>query len=593
MQPPAPIRLLSSDLQNQIAAGEVVERPSSALKELIENSLDAKATRISIQINDGGQSFIRICDNGHGIDENQLELAITRHATSKLSHIHDLQKIHSFGFRGEALPSIASVSRFRIQSALVDGEGAYLEVEYGRIIGSGHVAMPQGTIIEIRDLFSNTPARLKFLKQMTTENRKCTDVVLRFALSSLDVELEFTSSGRDIFHFLPEQSLRQRLCAVWPPQIVQNLHKIQFSENSTSISGLAGDPSTAQSRSDKILIYVNRRPVQDKIILSAIKEAYRGRILGNEFPQAILFLEVPTDEVDINVHPAKTEVRFQNERDIFRNVRTGLIKSLEENSKQIFSGTKTIGLSRPQTNTDSLPRDITTNDFHYTIKPSISSIVNSDQKFSSSKEITELYETQGTSYEVSQAPHKLPDVQYENDIKYLGQIANTYLVLSDGDAIVILDQHAVHERLLYDVIRNNTSQTRQPLLTPLELSLHSSQITHIQDIWQDLKELGFALELTSTLTVMVSAIPSLLTPSNAKSFLSDVLEDKNRNMADLWSVMACKAAIKAGMVLTPSEALSLVDAWRQLPDRYHCPHGRPTAIQWNKRELEKFFKRRT
>jgi DNA mismatch repair protein MutL len=327
------IRLLPPELQNQIAAGEVVERPSSVLKELVENALDAGATRIRIQIRDGGQSCIKVSDNGTGIAADQLELAVTRHATSKLESLHDLQNIRSFGFRGEALPSIASVSRFRMASSREDGDGSVLEVLHGRILRQDKTAMPRGTEVEVNDLFSNVPARLKFLKQPTTETRKCAELVARIALSNPHVDFEFLNGERSVHRFLCGQNPAQRLAAIWPREVVEALHEVSYEEGSFAVTGLAGNPAMAQARPDRILVYVNNRPVQDKIILSAIREAYRGRILGKEYPQAVIFLQLPPDEVDVNVHPAKTEVRFQDESSIFRTVRRAVLQSLERISR--------------------------------------------------------------------------------------------------------------------------------------------------------------------------------------------------------------------------------------------------------------------
>jgi DNA mismatch repair protein MutL len=589
------IRLLPSELQNQIAAGEVVERPSSVLKELIENALDAQSTRIAIQIADGGQAHIKISDNGHGIAENELSLAVTRHATSKLSRISDLQFLNSFGFRGEALPSIASVSRFRIQSAQNSGEGSFLEILHGRVVHTGRISMPQGTTIEMRDLFSNTPARLKFLKKSATESRKCAEVVLRLALAHLDVEFEFMSSDRKVFHFLTGQTLRQRLACVWPSQIVDYLHDIKFEDNKIIVNGLTGDPSTAQSRADKILIYVNRRPVQDKTVISAVRDAYKGLLLGNEYPQALLFINIPTEEVDINVHPAKSEVRFQDEGVIFRTVRQALSQTLSAHYNERFAHARP--LSDPKSPPFSQPHLSTLTDPLLPTDDSSSDAMPSQdqQKFISSKSLQMLFDQPALSYQThTSVPTNLNPQHraYNSELKYLGQLASMYLIIHDGDSIILIDQHAAHERILYDSIRNESAQSRQPLLVPFEIQLHPAQASHIQNIWTELLNLGFSIELATELTLVVSAIPGLLTLSTAKDFLNDVLIEKKNSLSDLWALMACRSAIKAGDSLTADEALSLIEMWSNLPDRFHCPHGRPTAIQWNIHDLDKMFKRR-
>lgn len=296
----------------------------------MENALDAGATRIRVQIRDGGQSSVVISDNGSGIPAEQLELAVTRHATSKLETLEDLQTIRTFGFRGEALPSIASVCRFHLASSSgEDGVGAALELLHGRLLGRTEVAMPRGTRIEVSDLFANVPARLKFLKQPATETRKCTDIFVRMALANLQVDFELLIGDRQVHRFLAGQSLADRLRSIWPDGIMESVHDLQHTEGGLQICGLLGDPATAQARPDRILIYVNQRPVQDKTVLSAVREGYRGKILGREYPQAVIFLHLPLDEVDVNVHPAKAEVRFRDEGAVFRAVRRAVTQGLE------------------------------------------------------------------------------------------------------------------------------------------------------------------------------------------------------------------------------------------------------------------------
>lgn len=592
------IRLLPADLQNQIAAGEVVERPASVIKELIENALDAGATRIRIQIRDGGQSYIKVSDNGFGIVEDQLELAVTRHATSKLSSLHDLQEIRSFGFRGEALPSIASVSRFRLASATQDGDGAVLEVLHGRIIGQAKTAMPKGTEIEINDLFANVPARLKFLKQPATETRKCTDLIVRMALANPGVDFEFLNAERTVHRFLAGQNLAQRLVSIWPREVVDSSYDVNFADGPISIHGLAGDPAMAQARADRIYVYVNTRPVQDKIILSAIREAYRGRILGKEYPQTVLFLQIPPDEVDVNVHPAKTEVRFQDESAIFRIVRKAVLRSLEQNSHQtqiqdnppvqtIAHIHQSLPVMRPD-----LPEQTSIHvdtgekrDLYDHPWP---------HKFSSSVAAQQLFETPKELMASIEDPAPPQTLANPPGVQYLGQFARTYLILSSQNEITLIDQHAAHERVLFNMLRTHGARgDRRPLLLPLETSLHPAQTALLQEIWTQLEGLGFSLELSSGQRLLIHAVPALLTPAKAKEFMDDVLASKSRSMEDLWAVMACKAAIKAGDVLTPDEALALVDSWQRLPDKNYCPHGRPVAVRWGVADLEKLFKRRS
>ena len=593
------IRLLSPELQNQIAAGEVVERPSSVLKELVENALDAGATRIRIQIRDGGQSAIHVSDNGYGIAEDQLELAVTRHATSKLESLQDLQDIRSFGFRGEALPSIASVSRFRIASARQDGSGSVLEVLHGRILRQDKTAMPRGTHVDINDLFSNVPARLKFLKTPATETRKCAELVTRIALANLHVDFEFLNAERSVHRFLAGQVLSQRLAAIWPSDVVESLHGVSYDDGTLGIRGLIGDPARAQARPDRILVYVNARPVQDKTMLAAIREAYRGRILGKEYPQAVIFLQIPPDEVDVNVHPAKTEVRFQDESTIFRAVRRAVLHALERESHhfQPVEHAEPLVVSQVHAALPAMETRVFDSSPNTEIKLEREDAFLDQswpQKFTSSVAAQKLFETAEHAYEPRTQPTPSPPAPAAPSVRYLGQFAQTYLILAAENEITLIDQHAAHERVLFNMLRAQGSRgDRSPLLMPIEIPLHPAQSALIQEIWAKLDGLGFSLELAPGPRLLLRSIPALLTQGKAREFLQDIVNDKATSMEDLWAVMACKAAIKAGDTLTPDEALALVDAWQRLPEKNFCPHGRPVALRWGVNELEKMFKRRS
>nr|WP_321513581.1 DNA mismatch repair endonuclease MutL [uncultured Pseudodesulfovibrio sp.] len=604
------IKVLPPGLKNQIAAGEVVERPASVVKELVENSLDAGASRVDVTLEKGGRALLVVQDNGSGISAGQLNLAVTRHATSKIREFGDLSAIGSFGFRGEALPSIASVSRFVMTSCAQGAEeAAYIEVRSGEVVGEGPAALASGTRVEVRDLFANTPARLKFLKTEATENRRCQDTLMRTSLAHLSTGFSLTMGGREAFRLPADQDLTARLSSFWPPNVCEGLTSFDFERNGYRAHGVAGAPATAQGRGNRILLYVNGRQVQDKLMLSAVRQAYKGMLLSREYPQIVLFLELPRDEVDVNVHPAKLEVRFIEESQVFSTIRGGIMqaltgpgmetmsatertfprsgssKALPAAAGSIFSSSMVNSAHRP-TSLGSGPKFSTYRDFKSdTIRsktldlplPPSASMVREPAASLQSAPLKTIQEASlaGSGY------------------TYLGQIADTYLVLRQGDSMILVDQHAAHERVLLAAMRDQrTKGDFQPLALPLEIPLHSSQAEVFQDVRKELRAMGFVLELDGPTKVLVRGIPPTLDTGKAKEYLMDALAEKARGLDDLWTLMACKTAIKANQSLAVDEALALLEVWLVTPERDYCPHGRPTVLRWSSFDLEKMFKRK-
>ncbi len=660
------IQVLPDALRNQIAAGEVVERPASVLKELIENCLDAGADMIETAIEDGGRSLISVRDNGCGINADELELAVTRHATSKIRHFDDLLHITGFGFRGEALPSIASVSDFRMTSAPAadprqnsQQEATHIHVRHGAIQAKGPAALARGTLVEVRELFLNVPARLKFLKTTATENKRCQELFCRLALARPDVGFSLSCGGRDVFRFPPSQTWQDRLHTLWPPVLAESMISIPQRygrDASIRVRGLCGDPRQAQSRGDRMLFYVNGRAVFDKLLIRAVRDAYSGKILGREYPQVLLFIDLDPQAVDVNVHPAKSEVRFRDEGQVFSAVHRAVAATLRQLAatdarhedmaappEKNTSAPRPLGFwgeadARPvlhRTSEDLSEEEVTLRhnaSSEIATNPiSTSTDIDSSIAFSPTDpcqrhtppSVSAVAELRSLPYEKAmqtKAEDNIkpgPPVQphYESapraadasalatseypgpavtigEYTYLGQIADTYLMVMRGpNMLLLLDQHAVHERIIFERIRHEaTSGQTQLLALPLEMTLHSTESERLPDIWENLLALGFALETTGA-TLHVRGIPVTLDHQSARTFLREVLSDQAGKLPDMWIMMACRSAIKAGQRLTTDEAATLIQQWLDVPDREFCPHGRPAVLRFTPTELERLFKR--
>lgn len=653
---------------NQIAAGEVVERPASVVKELVENSLDADARRVDVRLDAGGRTLIRVRDDGAGIPAGEMELAITRHATSKLSGLDDLDRLTSYGFRGEALPSVASVSRFSMTSAArssADPESAWrVETDYGQEPRSGPAVLRGGgSLVEVRDLFANIPARLKFLKSPAAEFRRAQDWLTRLSLARPDAGFSLSSGAedgaREILRLAPGQTLHQRLSALWPEIIVENLRPFDGLRHGIRAHGFAGLPASAQIRGDRILLYVNGRSVTDRRLLAAIRDAYKGRITSRDHPQVVLFVEMDPAEVDVNVHPAKSEVRFRDESAVFSAVRQAVAQVTEAclavpeavapscgadaipadpaeslpapSPSPIQSGVRRDrpahppgfwgSVDRPPIMPDRFRADAPddADGWQVTERPFPAAHQDRDSRPSGPAEAAEPYATAPASVPLS-APDAFPvppprmepsgpapedaampeedaaparRMARVGDFVLLGQVADTYLVLRDaGNALLLLDQHAAHERVLYARLRRGAfAGAGQRLVLPLELPLHPSEMERAAFLRESLRPMGFDIDISGG-TLSAGAVPPCLSREDAREFLRGALAgQRDDREADIVSC-ACRSAVKAGDVLTDDEAAELVRQWLETPDREFCPHGRPAVLRWDAAALERLFKRR-
>jgi DNA mismatch repair protein MutL len=624
-------------LRNQIAAGEVVERPASVLKELVENSLDAGATEISVSLEGGGQTLLAVRDNGCGIPAEELDLALTRHATSKIVSFEELNRVASYGFRGEALPSIASVARLRLESAPA-GQGAFLEMRYGQESARGPSGLSGGTLIQVRDLFTNVPARLKFLKTPAAEQKRCQDTLVRLALARLETGFSLQSGTREILNLPQGLSLFDRLGLIWPPQVMETLIPFEALRQGIRVHGLASPPQSAQARGDRLLVYVNGRPVTDRIMLRAVREAYRGRLTSREYPQILLFLEVNPREVDVNVHPAKSEVRFREERAVFACVLAAV--------GEAFSGKKIWETDRDFPDDEPVAQDLAPAEtrppgptglplpssgerleyggertprpqgFWGSLdQPGILSSLRAaespapyepeDQASSQGPEeaaqAADLPVTADLPFPDSRSP--APDAGgypvRVGALLCLGQLADSYLILVQGRSLLLMDQHAAHERVLFNALKRDSGQAGSRLLVlPETLALHPAERDLLKESLPRLARLGFVLDLLpekgpdSEDLLQVRGLPPILERRRGLDFLGDFLADKTAGFEDILQLMACHGAVRAGRPLSGAEAAALLAGWQNTPDGLFCPHGRPAVISFNPADLERLFKRK-
>jgi DNA mismatch repair protein MutL len=611
---PRPIRILSPELRNQIAAGEVVERPASVVKELVENSLDAEAGGIHVFLEQGGQGCIRVQDDGHGIAPEELELAVTRHATSKLTDLAGLAAVESYGFRGEALPSIASVSRLSVSSvrrapagvsaeAATEPAASCITVEYGRIRSVSPSALPRGTKVEVRDLFTNIPARLKFLKNPATELRRVQDMLCRLALARPDAAFALEAGDRELLRLPAGQSLEDRLAVLWPPVIMEGLEPFDASFQGIRARGLAARPSGGQPRPDRMFFYVNGRPVNDRRLSAAVREAYRGRLTAREYPQIVLFLELDPREVDVNVHPAKSEVRFRDERTVFvavlralGGISRGNALEPENGERRFFSPEVGGGAFRERT--EGLASSLTF--WGEADDPGSSGGASGAGSFAlyggaAEERVRYAPEAEEDSRSGDAPPAGASEVRVGPCV-VLGRLGDSYLVLreEDSQALVLLDQHAAHERVLFARAERGAKGGKgQRLMLPAELPLHPAEKERLRKIGDALLALGFEWE-TEGQSLFVHAVPPLLSKGDAVDLLREMLGGNADGPERLYINAACKKAVKAGQPLSADEAAGLVAQWLALPaeERGFCPHGRPCALRFDLPDLERLFKRR-
>jgi len=595
------IRKLEPHLINQIAAGEVIERPASAVKELVENSLDAKATAISIQLREGGRSLIAITDNGIGMGPEDLELAVERHATSKLPS-SDLFNIQTLGFRGEALPSIGSVSRLHLTSRAQDSEDGWtLKVEGGEKKPLVPASQPQGTHIEVRDLFYATPARLKFLKTPQTELSHAVDLINRLAMSHPSVGFKLLSDQRVVFDYKAVPSLQERLSHIMGTDFSQNALPLDMTREEIHLKGFISLPTLNRANASQQYLFVNGRPVKDKLLHGAVRAAYQDFLASDRYPLLALFLDVPREDLDVNVHPAKTEVRFRNSGLIRGTLVSALKQTLAGASHKASStiSTQALNAFRPQP-------------FH---QPSLSASTQDSGLLRSARNdgifrhceapqgpkqsspINYLKEPLASPLESNETPLDTPPLGFAK-----AQVHGTYIVAQTNEALVIVDQHAAHERLVYERLKTEAGHVkRQPLLIPEIVEVSENSFHLLKEVRKDLADLGLVIDPFGEKAYLVREIPALLGEVNIQGLLQDLADEVDdlgnplslkERLAEILATCACHNSVRAGRKLTLEEMNALLRQMEQTPHSGQCNHGRPTYVELKLADMEKLFGRR-
>ena len=622
-----PIRQLSASVVNKIAAGEVIERPASVVKELLENAVDAGSTQIELTIQNGGADLIRVTDNGHGIPHSQLPLAVTSHATSKIVDADDLFRVGTFGFRGEALASIAEISQTMIRSRTEDQDcGFEMQVNGGHREEAQPCGCPVGTTIEIRQLFYNTPVRQKFMKTAQTERGHIAEAFTRVALANPHVQMTFTNNTK-VSHNLPAtESWRDRIGAFFGPEISDNLIPVSNSHGDISITGFVVDPSVSRANNRMQYLFLNSRYIRDRSLQHALSESYRGLLMTGRFPICFLKLSIPFELVDVNVHPAKLEVRFQNGGQIYSQLlstvrgkflTTDLTAQAQLSKRGPTSGADHFkpfpgevggsvgGQAEGSTNLNQaasqerIPfKNSNSGGFDWTQTPRQPFPAADSSGFGSAPVAAATGSDQSSAVSTEQRFDQPPS-QTLTAI----QVHNTYLVSENEEGMLVIDQHALHERVIYEQIRDKVLKGKlesQKMLVPEPVSLPPAEAAAVLDQTELLSKIGITVEPFGGDTVLVSAYPAMLANHNPAEMLRGVVEqlvngekelDQRDLVDELLHMISCKAAVKAGDKLSPEEITALLEHRELCQDAHHCPHGRPTSLLFSREELDRKFKR--
>ncbi|MBU5482817.1 DNA mismatch repair endonuclease MutL [Clostridium sp. MSJ-11] len=627
------INILDQDTFNKIAAGEVVERPFSVVKELVENSIDADSKNITIEIEEGGLKFIRITDDGHGIYPEDIEKAFIPHATSKIFNIEDIFTLRTMGFRGEALASISSVSKTLLKSRVEDfSYGKEICLEGGRIVSNKETGMNVGTTIEVEDLFYNVPARLKFMKSVSREGALISDIVQRLALANPHIGFKLYNNNKMVVNTYGDGNMLNVIRAIYGKNVVDNVNYFEYHGDISSVYGYIGNESISRGSRNNQSIFVNKRYIKSKSITTAVENAFKSFLTVNKFPFFVLFLDIYAEYVDVNVHPTKTEVKFKDDRSIFSTIFKTVHQSLKESLKDTFNieadsidkieevsygerdnsnnnnhevvkengniFTKYEGYKyeAPVVEKIQLPIDLDKREIVMDeIIPTLSNKIEENKNFNEINRMDEIKEIQESTVTVVREA-KFPR------LKIIGQFNASYILAQCLEDLFIVDQHAAHEKIIFEKYKFNISNATvksQLLLSPVVLELTPEDFTCYEENKDLFARVGFNIEVFGDNTINIKEVPFILGKPEINSLFMDIIDNiKNLGSGETVEVkynsiatLACKAAVKANDKLSLEEMEWLLEDLRYIEEPFTCPHGRPTIIKITLNELEKRFKR--
>lgn len=634
------INILDTNTANKIAAGEVVERPFSVVKELIENSIDANAKNITIEIEDGGQKKIKILDDGSGIHSEDIEVAFLPHATSKINRIEDIFSINTMGFRGEALPSIAAVSKIVMKSRVKDENyGREISIDGGHINYIKDTACNVGTSIEVKDLFYNVPARQKFLKSLQREGSAISDIINRIALANSDKAFTLINNDKKTSSTYGTGNLLDTIRCVYGKGIVENIIAFENYSDTISVHGYVGNAEISRGSRNNQSVFVNKRYIKNKLIGVAVENAFKSFLTINKYPFFIVFIDIFPEFLDVNVHPTKAEIKFRDERQIFKLVFDAVHRAIGDNLKKsyydVFNENEIISEQKEENNDKDnikeskieiqLPIDlISTNQNVSLIEDNKDILVNEGMGLEKNKIANEVldcdnkkitysekkfkekeYVSNPLTYDNAFKNNKLEEIEKKpkfNELRVIGQYSNTYILCEGIDGLYIIDQHAAHEKILFEKYMENIKNRQvvaQILLTPQIIELTPDDYGYYLENSNIFTETGFNIENFGDNTINIREVPFLLGKPMVKDLFMEIL-DNIKNMGsgstvevkyDKIATLACKAAVKGNDNLSIEEMKNLIEDLRYINEPFTCPHGRPTIIKMTLNELEKKFKR--